>query len=343
MSRRRYLSSDISIDTAVAKLERECGDMASNLYQRMILHAGDDAIITGDPETLLAVVFPHRRDLEPKDISTALECIDRVKLISWDRVNSLVYFPIKAFYKYQTYIKLEKRRTTDFINNQQETPPISGSVRVMTQLTGIDDKNSVSLNNIESQREVAEKAVSPSPSPSPSLSPSLGLLKNPPHTPQGDFDAFEVEHSKDVLSDDELNALNNADAVPVAAPETPKVTRDPKQSGALAKTDDGQFAELWALDPHKKAKVAARAAYDKAILKRGCTHENILAGYKRDSAGWKRDFWPHMATWINRESHDPIDPNATALTFTTAAPAERGGRRFMPPDSFFIPEYGAVK
>ena len=48
MSRRRYLSTEVSLDTRINRLALEAGDFAALLYTWMIPHAEDDASITAD-------------------------------------------------------------------------------------------------------------------------------------------------------------------------------------------------------------------------------------------------------------------------------------------------------
>jgi hypothetical protein len=124
MSRRRFISTRISTDTAINELATQ-SDFAALLYTWMIPHALDDGIVYGDPETLLFTVIPGRRDKNIDDIVAALELIESVKaevrdsdgttrsvpLIRWDRRNNRVVFPSSTFYKYQTNIKGGSRRT----------------------------------------------------------------------------------------------------------------------------------------------------------------------------------------------------------------------------------------
>jgi len=145
MARRRYLSTEISIDKAVNRLAREHGDFAALLYTWMIPHAEDDATLTGDPEELMLSVVPGRRDKDVADVEAALAAMHDLGLIIWHREAKIVEFPPASFYKYQTYIARDKRRTTPISTQQRETPTLT-----------------------DEQRAPATNAASPSPSPSPS-------------------------------------------------------------------------------------------------------------------------------------------------------------------------------
>jgi hypothetical protein len=132
MSRRRYLSTEISLDARINRLATEAGDFAALCYTWMIPHAEDDASITADPEELLFRVFPGRRDKSAADLDAAINQMIDFNLVS--REDRRLIFPPDAFYRYQSYIPGEKRRTA---------------------------------KNAEHRRQSAKNAVSPSPSPSP--------------------------------------------------------------------------------------------------------------------------------------------------------------------------------
>ncbi len=134
MSRRRYLSTDISIDTAVNRLARTAGDFAVMLYTWMIPHCDDDGIVHGDAEEIILQVIPGRRDKKIEDVTAALAAMQEQGLIEWDQEGRCARFPAGSFYKYQTYIKPERRRgaqqniapespiDADNAANQRKTP-----------------------------------------------------------------------------------------------------------------------------------------------------------------------------------------------------------------------------
>lgn len=121
MSRRRYLSTEISTDTAINRLARTAGDFAVMLYTWMIPHADDDGIVRGDAEEIILKVIPGRRDKKIEDVTAALAAMQELDLIEWDENARCVIFPYSSFYKYQTYIKPERRRGAEQ-NNAPEMP-----------------------------------------------------------------------------------------------------------------------------------------------------------------------------------------------------------------------------
>ena len=113
MSRRRYLSTEISVDRQVNQLGTKYGDAPVLLYTWMIPHAADDGTINGDPYELLGMVWPQRRDKSEEDVIRCLTQIEEFGLIAWDRDAALIYFPAGPFYRYQSYIKEANRRKAD--------------------------------------------------------------------------------------------------------------------------------------------------------------------------------------------------------------------------------------
>jgi hypothetical protein len=144
------------------------GDFAALLYTWMIPHAVDlGCIETDDPEEILMMIMPGRRDKTPHDIDVAISNMEDMELVSRD--GGKVYFPYASFYKYQTYVKESNRRKDHLL-------PISGNQRKTAENT--DDQRKTPTNPTTS-RVFAENAASPSLSPSLSPSPSESTPPNP--------------------------------------------------------------------------------------------------------------------------------------------------------------------
>lgn len=107
MSRRRYLSTDISTDTAVNRLAMK-SDFAALLYTWMIPHCGDDASIPADAEEILLLVMPGRRDKTVLDIEAALQLIEDAHFI--DRVGDRFVMTDERWKKWQSNIPGKLRR-----------------------------------------------------------------------------------------------------------------------------------------------------------------------------------------------------------------------------------------
>lgn len=176
MPRRRYISTEMSIDKRLNTVALAHGDFAALLYTWMIPHAEDTAILNGDIDEFMATVIPMRRDKTPEEVSAALEALCDAGLIAWDGQG--IYFPVASFYKYQTYISADKRRVADYAVGERKSPENAEERRETPKnAEGKDETPDLDSTpqNAAKRRGTAENAVSVSlsPSPSPSVSPSL--------------------------------------------------------------------------------------------------------------------------------------------------------------------------
>ena len=109
MSRRRYISTSISLDRKVNMLAMEAGDFAALLYTWMIAHAEDDCTVPSDPGEILVLVMPWRRDKDESDVQAALEAMLRLGLLERCQDPARLRFPPASFYRYQAYIGESRR------------------------------------------------------------------------------------------------------------------------------------------------------------------------------------------------------------------------------------------
>jgi DnaD/phage-associated family protein len=119
MARRRYVSTEISIDKEVNKLAIQYGDFAALLFTWMIPHAEDDRTITADPYELLNKVVPARRDKTEEDVQEAIAGMIKFKLLTVVDDGKKLKFKPKSFYKYQSYIPVNKRQE----DGEESKPP----------------------------------------------------------------------------------------------------------------------------------------------------------------------------------------------------------------------------
>ena len=126
MSRRRYISTSMSIDKRLNKLAVEAGDFAALLYTWMIPHAADDTTINGDLDEFMATVIPMRRDKNASDVAAALKAMESLGLIILEPEMGRFRFPAAAFYAHQSYIKADNRvedwPTPQNAEERRETP-----------------------------------------------------------------------------------------------------------------------------------------------------------------------------------------------------------------------------
>jgi len=142
MARRRYISTEISLDPDVDELAQE-SDFAALLYTWMLPHVGEDATISGNPKRIIAEVIPHRRDKTVAEVQDALDLMERCGLFEcYDRSEQVIYYPVESFYKYQSNISTDKRRTTNS-REQQRTAENSTSLSLSSSLS-VSSSSSVS-------------------------------------------------------------------------------------------------------------------------------------------------------------------------------------------------------
>jgi hypothetical protein len=163
MSRRRYLSTEISIDTAVNRLARSAGDFAVMLYTWMIPHCDDDGIVHGDAEEIILQVIPGRRDKKIEDVTAALSAMQEHGLIEWDQEARCVIFPATSFYKYQTYIKPERRRGATGAEQNNAPEVAKDSDNAANQRKSAQNTVSVKHSHSLSHSEKKQPTVEPTP------------------------------------------------------------------------------------------------------------------------------------------------------------------------------------
>ena len=123
MSRRRYISTDISTDTKLAELS-DHGLLPLILYTWSIPHMDDWGRITGDPRQFKLLVCPAL-DVSSREVDQALELIASSGL--WMRYEvegkKCIFVPDEKWFKHQSYINKSKR--TDDSGSNFPRPPIN--------------------------------------------------------------------------------------------------------------------------------------------------------------------------------------------------------------------------
>lgn len=322
MSRRRYLSSIISVDSRVNRVAMEHGDWIALIYTWMIPHAGDDGYLRGDPDELLAQVLPLRRDLHGGHMRQALEILSAPDcgLIVWDEARRIVAFPAESFYRYQSYIKDGPRR-----GERDTTPPAPGQpapgqpVALIcadpreSAANGADLRDSAasSAHNSADQRKSAQNSASFKSSSSVKSSVSLkSSLKQgvaplePAPPPDGDDDSqIDPPRTEPVI---EPFADEGDDA---ATPdEEPRGKPRPR---SLNKLQAARFERFYAAYPKKTKRPAAERAWQRLDPNEALT-VRILADLPARLAGdrrWAEGFVDHPATYLNeRVWEDDMEP-----------------------------------
>jgi hypothetical protein len=156
MARRRYVSTEISVDKIVNRIAREYGDCHALRYTWMIPHAEEDATLHGDAEEILGRVLPLRRDVTPDEFEETLTILADAGLILWDKPNNIVQFPIESFYKYQSNVSFEKRRAENIANNYRDE---SNSIVTAANSTSstLSPTPSISITNARRRKDYSDK------------------------------------------------------------------------------------------------------------------------------------------------------------------------------------------
>lgn len=93
MARRRYVSTDISVDPRVSDLALEAGPYAALLYTWLIPHADDTRAIPSDPRTIKLQVVPGLDHCDVQTIAEAVDAMLRLGLLVDD--CGVLRFPIE--------------------------------------------------------------------------------------------------------------------------------------------------------------------------------------------------------------------------------------------------------
>lgn len=112
------------------------------------------------------------------------------------------------------------------------------------------------------------------------------------------------------------------DVTEVTPPETKVSPTPPSKTQPLkglyntTRARDAAFNEFWAAYPKRKAKDAARKAFDRALDRiPGDALATILAGIERAMPGWDDPkFIPHPASWLNAGCWDDDPPAPRTLS-----------------------------
>jgi hypothetical protein len=235
VSRRRYLSTDISTDRRVNQMGMKYGDGPVLFYTWLIPHCEDDGTITADPWELLGIVWAARRDKTEDDVRQAIAACEEFGLLERSADGRRLQMPVDAWLRYQTYIPTAKREA--ILARRQGAVPNTDNHRDTPQIT---DEDRATPTNAEEPRTPAQNTASPSPSLSPSPSPSPSPL--PP--PSGDLTCPNGAAGSDA-------------AVPVAAHAARRV-KDTLPGYAP------EFEQAWRVYPKHAEK---RAAYNQWLAR----------------------------------------------------------------------------
>lgn len=163
MSRKRSLSTQIAVDKSINRVALKHGDWPVLLFTWLIPHALDDTFLpTSDPEELLFMVFPGRRDKTAEDMEQAIDALVSEGLLL--RGDGTLRFKPKSFYAYQTGIPKDRRcQDTEAIKESERETPQRGTSSTEQHATAQNATEQHTVlkrgHNGAEQHEVAQDAT----------------------------------------------------------------------------------------------------------------------------------------------------------------------------------------
>ena len=288
MARKRFITSDMSIDEKIAEIAAE-NPVAALMWPWFITGFDDWGRMEAVPVKIKLSIFPAF-PYTPKDIEEAIDLYDKFGIVHKYEVDGKEYLAIEPekYYKYQTYIRGSKREI-DSSNCPPSPNPPWGNAK--------DSKDSAEEHTEHDRRADArtctqvsadERKSIPLPSPSPSPSPSKEIYICAP-------DGARVYTAP--------SPGGSVEAEKVTATLEDKPSKSGPRSPFKSKRQEQLFDEFWAQYPKKRSKGQAEKTWvklkpDEQLFKA------ILDGLERakTSVEWQKDggqYIPYPSSWLN--------------------------------------------
>jgi len=166
MSRKRFITSDMSVDEKIAEIAAE-NPVAALMWPWFITGFDDWGRMEANPVKIKLSIFPAF-PYTPKDIEEAIDLYDKFGIVHKYEVDGKEYIAIEPekYYKYQTYIRGSKREI-DGSNCPPPPNPPWGKAKDSTEKHTEHDRHADARTCAQSNAD--ERKCIPSPSPSPSI------------------------------------------------------------------------------------------------------------------------------------------------------------------------------
>ena len=171
MARKRFITSDISVDERIARVAVE-NPTGALMWPWLLLNLDDWGRGTANPLRIKLGVFPAF-PFTTEEISKAVDSFVQVGLVHKYEVDEEEYIAVKpkSWIKYQTYLNGTKRNTNGSRLPEPVNPPWDNNEneamrQKMTRMSA--DKQECQLTTADVSRQTGMAVPSPSPSPSPS-------------------------------------------------------------------------------------------------------------------------------------------------------------------------------
>jgi len=167
MARKRFVTSDISIDEKIADIAAE-NPVAALMWPWFITGFDDWGRMEAVPVKIKLSIFPAF-PYTAKDIKEAIDLYDKYGIVHKYEVDGKEYIAIEPekYYKYQTYIRGEKREK-DGSNCPPPPNPPWGNAKDSAEEQTEHDRRADARTCTQVSADERNCIPSPSPSPSPS-------------------------------------------------------------------------------------------------------------------------------------------------------------------------------
>lgn len=224
MGRRRYVSTDISVDPRIADLTLEAGPYAALLYTWLIPHADDTGAIPGNPRQIKLQVVPGLDSCDVQTIAESLEVMLRLGLLVDD--SGVLRFP-PSFYKHQSYIKEERRKSAQISANPRTAPTPAQNAASSSSSFPVSSSEPIGSGGAPIATTEPEPAASSPSAPPPEVVPTSRVKPAPKPEPKRDrfretLDAVKALDPDVVIGGDRsrnARAVNEAMAEPALIAE----------------------------------------------------------------------------------------------------------------------------
>jgi hypothetical protein len=179
MARKRFVTSDMSIDEKIADIAVE-NPVAALMWPWFITGFDDWGRMEAAPVKIKLSIFPAF-PYTPKDIEEAIDLYAKYGIVHKYEVCGKEYLAIdpEKYYKYQTYIRGNKREVDGSNCPAPPNPPWGSAGNSEDSLA---TNNQHALARTCTQVSADERKCIPSPSPSPSPSENISTSEHSPDT-----------------------------------------------------------------------------------------------------------------------------------------------------------------
>ena len=189
MARGRFIANKITTDRQVNELSSDTCRLA---YTWMITLADKEGRVIGEPEMLLALLFPRRRDISAEQIEQfIIEWVNSGFIFVFENSDGDKVLQLINFEKHQVGLRKDKEPESVY-DSPDKCRIIDGKFpeKVRVKLREVEEEEEVNNNKIEVEEEVEEE-VNRKTDPAPATDPDLEGINQ--------FTREEVSEERDLV------------------------------------------------------------------------------------------------------------------------------------------------